>query len=512
MTLPAIPDPRPQLPFGIVWAMGSWVDGDSSDGGRNPDVHPLAGVAVRFELSHRTLVSQFEGHREIHLKRAVDAAFDARGVLQRLPDSGDPGQTPAGELGVALLPTNSPSIMYVGGGDVRWTVSPIGASGFPRLSFPLSEGEVLDLADVIAAGASAGDGQAAQYASLLTAAADLQALMQAGATSIDRIEQTGTNTVDFVLTDGSRWPVTIPGSPGKSAYQTAVDLGFEGSESDWLASLRGADADAPEVVWVGAQVSVGGQLSPDLTGPDGDPGPPNSLAVGTVTPGTVAGAEITGTAPAQTLNLTLPKGDKGDPGPSGGPVPPGGEPGQTLTPVLGGGVEWVESSSAFELRGTGMPNGIVTADPGTYYTDTAGTNGAWRWLKTSGTGNTGWTVIHGDTGWRNVTPAWVSAGGIYMKREGIYLSLVGRQFTNTSTGTLTLGPSNNFAGFRPPKLLSDTSGAAIVSDTGASIGKVTFWDGTVQIKLQTTGTDRGFTLVQPGVIEPWPTALPGTLA
>jgi hypothetical protein len=33
----------------------------------------------------------------------------------------------------------------------------------------------------------------------------------------------------------------IPGPPGRSAYQTAVDNGFVGSETQWIASLRGAD-------------------------------------------------------------------------------------------------------------------------------------------------------------------------------------------------------------------------------------------------------------------------------
>ncbi|WP_336647511.1 hypothetical protein [Microbacterium sp. MMO-10] len=59
--------------------------------------------------------------------------------------------------------------------------------------------------------------------------------------------------------------------------------------------------------------------------------------------------------------------------------------------------------TAYEMRGTGFPEGAVTANPGTYYTDTAGTNGAWRWLKVSGTGNTGWKVLFGDTGWRDVS-------------------------------------------------------------------------------------------------------------
>lgn len=73
--------------------------------------------------------------------------------------------------------------------------------------------------------------------------------------------------------------------------------------------------------------------------------------------------------------------------------PPGG-PGQEGPPG---------NPTAYELRGIGMPNGVVTASPGTYYTDTVGTNGAWRWLKKFGTGATGWEVIHGDTGGRDVT-------------------------------------------------------------------------------------------------------------
>ena len=40
-------------------------------------------------------------------------------------------------------------------------------------------------------------------------------------------------------------------------------------------------------------------------------------------------------------------------------------------------------------RGTGSPEGKVAAPVGSTYTDTAATNGAIRWIKTSGTGATG---------------------------------------------------------------------------------------------------------------------------
>lgn len=42
----------------------------------------------------------------------------------------------------------------------------------------------------------------------------------------------------------------------------------------------------------------------------GLPGQPNTLAIGTVVHGDAAAATITGTAPTQTLNLTLPHGGK----------------------------------------------------------------------------------------------------------------------------------------------------------------------------------------------------------
>lgn len=52
-----------------------------------------------------------------------------------------------------------------------------------------------------------------------------------------------------------------------------------------------------------------------------------------------------------------------------------------------------------EMRGTGMPNGVVEAPIGTTYIDTAKTNGALKWIKTTNGGNTGWKVVEGDTGW-----------------------------------------------------------------------------------------------------------------
>ena len=59
----------------------------------------------------------------------------------------------------------------------------------------------------------------------------------------------------------------------------------------------------------------------------------------------------------------------------------------------------VTSTTSSEIRGTGMPNGVVEAPIGATYIDTAKTNGALKWIKTTDGGNTGWKVVEGDTGW-----------------------------------------------------------------------------------------------------------------
>lgn len=60
----------------------------------------------------------------------------------------------------------------------------------------------------------------------------------------------------------------------------------------------------------------------NLKGRPGDPGPASKLKVGTVTtgaPGSQAAASLTGTAPNQVLDLTIPQGSKGEPGQASSP-------------------------------------------------------------------------------------------------------------------------------------------------------------------------------------------------
>jgi collagen type VII alpha len=81
----------------------------------------------------------------------------------------------------------------------------------------------------------------------------------------------------------------------------------------------------------GGQGLPGIQGNPGATGATGATGPANSLAIGTVVNGGSAAATITGTAPTQTLNLTLPAGPTGATGATGptGPTGPTGATGAT---------------------------------------------------------------------------------------------------------------------------------------------------------------------------------------
>ena len=60
----------------------------------------------------------------------------------------------------------------------------------------------------------------------------------------------------------------------------------------------------------------------------------------------------------------------------------------------------LSNNAGHEIRGTGSPEGRITAEIGTTYVDVNVTNGALKWIKESGNGNTGWRVLIGDTGWR----------------------------------------------------------------------------------------------------------------
>ena len=92
----------------------------------------------------------------------------------------------------------------------------------------------------------------------------------------------------------------------------------------------------------------------------------------------------------------------------------------------------VLEAKQWEIHGRGMPNGVVTAPVGTTYVDEAVTNGALKWIKKTGTGNTGWEVLIGDTGWK-IIPSVSKLGGSYVKIRRVN-NVVSYQFGGLSWG------------------------------------------------------------------------------
>lgn len=142
--------------------------------------------------------------------------------------------------------------------------------------------------------------------------------------------------------------------------------------------------------WVLIGVLSGPPGEPGEPGAPGEPGPANELSIGTVTSGPNADASITGTPPAQVLNLVLPQGPKGDDGAdgedglsilsgSGAPTDPAPE-GALYVDVSTGdmyrhdGEDWVFQINLRGPQGTGD----ITGPPSS--TDNAVT----RWDGTSG--------------------------------------------------------------------------------------------------------------------------------
>ena len=140
---------------------------------------------------------------------------------------------------------------------------------------------------------------------------------------------------------------------------------------------------------------------------------------------------------------TGPKGERGEQGPIGqtgpqGPIgltgPKGADgvgipqkltlSGNTLILSDGGGSVNLPTSSqdastsSSELTGTGMPNGKVEGKLGQTYIDTAKTNGALKWIKRTPSGNTGWAVLDGDTGWKTLNST-SKLGASYVKARRI---------------------------------------------------------------------------------------------
>ena len=159
------------------------------------------------------------------------------------------------------------------------------------------------------------------------------------------------------------------------------------------------------------------------------------------------------------------------------------------------------------ITGTGSPEGKVAAPVGSAYTDTAATNGAIRWIKTSGTGATGWRVEYGDTGWRDISGVAevanleFNAGGyVRIRRTERFVEYAFKEVTAKKSGNIYLAPS----GFRSPE--GENANAYQVGFFSAS----TYWIGLFGIPGNTMiGPNREF-IWRLRAESVWPASLPGT--
>ena len=193
-------------------------------------------------------------------------------------------------------------------------------------------------------------------------------------------------------------------------------------------------------------------------------------------------------------------------------LPAGGKTNQVLGKKTDNDCD-VEWKDTYEIRGTGMPEGNVKASVGTYYTDTAATNGAIRWIKTRGSDKTGWKVVYGDTGWRSVpqilSPS-MKASVVKVRRINIvylYAALTGWAYNWNGGGAALpygLRPSGPMQGPSAGRR-GDSYLSWMIQPTG-------------QINAETPSAQSPTPTLPPIVSEsyvpdenvPWPTTLPGT--
>mgnify|MGYP004459737377 CR=1 FL=1 len=128
---------------------------------------------------------------------------------------------------------------------------------------------------------------------------------------------------------------------GKSAYEIAKENGFDGTEAEWLASLKGAtgaagadgkDGENGKTPYVGENGNwyIGeNDTGKPSRGAKGEPGATPTLGVESVEtgePGTDAEVTMTGDAPNHALKFVIPRGDKGAKGDTGAPGTDGHTP------------------------------------------------------------------------------------------------------------------------------------------------------------------------------------------
>ncbi len=164
------------------------------------------------------------------------------------------------------------------------------------------------------------------------------------------------------------------------------------------------------------------------------------------------------------------------------------------------------------ITGTGFPNGVVTAPVGSMYTDTDATNGAIRWIKATGNGNTGWKVEYGDTGWREIESVLLNgftATSVKIRRFGDQVSITlfaldGSSSTGTTLYTLPTGFASD------SRIRQTWMGRSSSDQTPNSA--ITYFSNTISLATSATSITSGRGTIDYLTTDTWPATLPGTAA
>ena len=175
------------------------------------------------------------------------------------------------------------------------------------------------------------------------------------------------------------------------------------------------------------------------------------------------------------------------------------------------GLKW---TSRVFLEGTGSPEGVITALPGSTYlqTDSVVDVKGWiRWIKRTGTGNTGWIAgPEADTGWRLVTPASGTASDLLIRRVGSLVTVKSTTYAAPGGGLSYATPF-----YVPPTGLRASrngTGAGRNGTTGAAL-LVAGDESTGLYFLATlSASDPAYFSITYLTDDAWPTSLPGTAA
>ena len=154
------------------------------------------------------------------------------------------------------------------------------------------------------------------------------------------------------------------------------------------------------------------------------------------------------------------------------------------------------------FTGSGSPEGKIVAPVGSVYTDSAATTGAIRWIKTSGTGATGWRVEYGDTGWRDITSTFdppIQSGTVRIRKTPAEVQLL-FYYVQATDGTASTLSSSFGTGASTHFPLYSAGGA----NSGVALSH---YSGKLTIQRTSTQINGVFTLPSATA---WPATLPGT--